>query len=766
MSSPFYDPEDRTVSGIVNFMSTQPKVEAVRMNPAGDLISLATLGRVDPAQLQQALSKALQRANEAANAEEARDPWQRAKEAGFVRRDMKAGVQLERPSCETAPKFWVWQDVPGLKLPNSSTSNEEEADDGHEHGHDDWKLQGVLAGACGILGLIGWGIELAADERGLAAIVFYFLALVAGGWDAAGDVVAKLRHKEIDIHFLMLAVAVGAASIGAWGEGALLLFLFSFAGALEHYAMDRTRREIGALFSATPQEAVVLDAEGAERSIEVEQVRPGMRIRIRPGSLFPVDARILRGETAADESTLTGEAIPVEKAKGDTVLSGTMNLWGSVDAEVLREAHESALQQIIRLIQESHKLKAPAQRFTDRFGTGYTYLILGTTLALFLFWWKLMGIPAFEHGAHGYGAFYRAMTLLVVASPCALVISIPSAILASIAWGARRGVLFRGGAAVEKLAEVDIVALDKTGTLTTGDLTVASVESYPPGKEQEIIEVAVALERHANHPIARAVVRYGVAHGITDQIPVEQFVSISGFGVKGMVRGREAFLGRREVLPNDAAGKALSELPGPPPGFTEVWVVLADVVGRLLLEDRVREQAKDTLRGMRAAGLRPFMLTGDRSASALAVGMKVGLEENEIRSGLLPEDKVAFIRELSEQGHRVAMIGDGVNDAPSLASAYVAVAMGARGSDAALEESEVILMQDRIERFLSAYRLSRHARRIIRQNIVIALGTVILMVGIALTGLLPLSVGVFAHEGSTVIVVLNSLRLLFGSYTK
>ncbi len=733
------------------------------MNPTGDLISLATLGRVDQAQLQRDLRRALERAREAATAEEAADPWKRAKEVGFVRREVKAGVQLERPSCETAPRFWVWREIPRLDPPTVTSANDQGPHD--EHGHEDWKLQGLLAAACGLLGLVGWMIELAADERGPAAIAFYLLALIAGGWEAAGDVWAKLRHKQIDIHFLMLAVAVGAASIGAWGEGALLLFLFSLAGALEHYAMDRTRREIGALFSATPKEALVLDAQGAERAIEVDQVRPGMRIRIRPGSLFPVDARILRGETAADESTLTGEAIPVEKIKGDTVLSGTMNLWGSVDAEVLREARESALQQIIRLIQESHRLKAPAQRFTDKFGTGYTYLILGTTLALFLFWWKVMEIPAFEQGDHGFGAFYRAMTLLVVASPCALVISIPSAILASIAWGARRGVLFRGGAAVEKLAEVDIVALDKTGTLTTGDLTVASVESYPAGREREILEVAVALERHANHPIARALVSHGIALGIGDEIPVEQFVSISGFGVKGIVNEREAFLGRREVLPDDASGKALGEIPGPPPGFTEVWVVLADVVGRLLLEDRVREEAKGVLQGLRAAGLRPYMLTGDRSAAALAVGLKVGLDESEIRSGLRPEDKVAFIRECSDQGHRVAMIGDGVNDAPSLAAAYVSVAMGARGSDAALEESEVILMQDRIERFLSAYRLSRQARRIIRQNIAIALGTVVIMVGIALTGFLPLSIGVFAHEGSTVVVVLNSLRLLFGTYS-
>ena len=463
--------------------------------------------------------------------------------------------------------------------------------------------------------------------------------------------------------------------------------------------------------------------------------------------------------TASDESALTGESLPVEKEVGEPVFSGTLNLWGAVEVIVRRRPAESTLQKIIRLIQTAQKLKAPSERFTDKFGAGYTLLALGATAAMFLVWWQGLGLPAFANTGGTTSAFYRAMTLLVVASPCALVLSIPSAILAAIAWGARHGVLFRGGAAIEKLAEVDLVALDKTGTLTTGELTVVGHESFPPGREQDVIELACALEANSPHPIARAITHHGKKHGVRAR-PVEDFESLTGRGVRGRHGGAMCLLGRRELLEEGPLAEWAKHLPPAPAELTEVWVVAPSLIGRVLLRDEIRVQSRGVLARLGADGIATVMLTGDRRHAAEAVAHEIGIDE--VRAGLSPEDKVAAIQAYGAQGRRVAMVGDGVNDAPSLAAAYVSVAMGARGSDAALEQSEVILMNDRIDNFLAALHLSRRARRIIRQNLFVALGTVIVMVLASIAGLVPLTLGVFAHEGSTVVVCMNSLRLLLG----
>ena len=728
-----------------------PSIEALWVAPGQRRLAVASLGLIDLKDFSKRLTETLALLDE----EWGRDATVPMAPRGLQVRRLRDGVLLEKPSCPTAPSMWQWRDVPwpepaAVRSGPGAQVEEEE----------DWRVLAALAGVCGVLGLGGFLTEHLSAVPGMVPTVLYALALVAGGWDACLDVLRNLRSGKLDIHFLMLAVAVGAASIGAWAEGALLLFLFSFSGALEHFALHRTRREIDALFRIAPKEALLVVGE-TEREVPVESLQPGDRIRVKPGSLFPVDGQILSGRTAADEANLTGESTPVTKEKGDTVLSGTMNLWGSVEASVLRPAAESSLQKIIHLIREAQHLKAPSQRFTDKFGTRYTYAILGLTGTMFLVWWLGFGISPFLHGEEGFSAFYRAMTLLVVASPCALVISIPSAILASIAWGARHGILFRGGAAVERLAEVDTVALDKTGTLTTGELQIEAIESLPPGREREVIELAYALERKANHPIARAITQFGVKEDLPLR-EVQDFRSVTGQGVSGGIEGAaQTFLGRREMMERGPLADLLGNVPPPDPFHTEVWVLCEGLVGRILLKDRVRTESRPVLDAIRALGLRPFMLTGDREGPAFSIAQTIGLRADEVRAGLRPEDKVEAIRKWTGEGARVAMVGDGVNDAPSLAAAHVSVAMGARGSDAALEQSEVILMNDRIDHFLHAYQLSRAARRVIRQNLVVALGTVLVMVAAALGGLIPLSVGVFAHEGSTVLVCLNSLRLLF-----
>jgi Cd2+/Zn2+-exporting ATPase len=539
--------------------------------------------------------------------------------------------------------------------------------------------------------------------------------------------------------------------VGHWDEGALLLFLFSFSGALEELAAYRTERELAGLFKVAPREAVKILEDGSEERVAVELLEPGMKVRVRPGDGFPVDAEVLDGKTSADESSLTGEAAPVDKEVGSVVLAGTLNLWGRVDLRVVRRAKESALEGILRLIRDAQEQKAPAQRFTDRFGTRYTQGILTLSLVMFLVWWGLAGWGRPQMGA----AFYKTMTLLVVASPCALVLSIPSAILAGIASGARRGILFRGGSPIERLGSIRRVALDKTGTLTTGEMKIRGVEVEGGNAEDQILQGAAALALQSLHPVSVAVVRESKKRGLSI-LSLKEFSSASGGGLMGKTEeGVECRLGRRSFLGDPTWVK---EKAAPVPGVSEVFYEAGKMRGRILLEDEIRKSSRPLLEWMSRQGLKVTMLTGDREAAARLVAEQVGLKD--YRFGLHPEDKVAAIREWNAQGEKVAMVGDGVNDAPSLAAAEIGVAMGARGTGAALAESDIILMRDRLESFAEAYDLSRRTRRIILQNLVISLGTILVLVVAAMGAMIPLTLGVAGHEGSTVIVVLNSLRLL------
>jgi Cd2+/Zn2+-exporting ATPase len=731
---------------LARFLKTEPGVEAVRVDPELRKISVATLGEVDWAGVEAHLREALSEIQGELAAREGR----KASVVDGIRVQQSEGeTLLEKPSCPTAPTMRQWREVSWFEAEGEV--------------EEDWRLAARDAAICGLCLAVGFALDRWGEMDAAWSRVSYAVALLVGGRDAAIDAWESLRARRLDIHFLMLAVALGAVFVGAWAEGALLLFLFSASGAMEAYAAHRTKGEIGSLLHAAPRRAVRLNREGVEEAVDVAEIGKGDVLVLRPGDLVACDAEILAGETAADESALTGESLPVNKGPGDVLLSGTLNTWGAVRARVLRPARQSALQKIIDLIRSAQHRKAPSQLFTDRFGSGYTWAVLGTALTMFLVWWQVQGVAPFREIDGEHSAFYRAMTLLVVMSPCALVLSIPSAILAAIATGARQGVLFRGGAAVEVLAQVDTVALDKTGTLTTGDLEVEDVHSLPPGREAEVLELACALEAHSTHPVARAIQRHGRRKGITPR-EVAEFRNHSGLGVSGQDGGQWSVLGRRDLVAKGAVAGLIEAVPLPPPACSEVWVLRGDVVGRILLRDRVRTESAPVLREMRALGLRPLMLTGDRLEVAEAVGRDIGLDPSDIQAGLMPEGKVEAIRALGRAGHTVAMVGDGVNDAPCLAAADVSVAMGARGSDAALEQSDVILMNDRIDLFLQAWRLSRAARSIIRQNLAIALGTVGLMAMAALTGRVPLSVGVLAHEGSTVLVCLNSLRLLFARF--
>ena len=626
---------------------------------------------------------------------------------------------------------------------------------GDDEEHEEWRLMAALAAGCFLFGVFGLLSEWLLHNKD-AATVLYLLAYLCGGWDAAGDAWERIRKGQLDVHFLMLSVAVGAGIIGAWREGALLLFLFSASGAMEHFAMGRTKKAIDALFRGAPKTARVL-RDGREDQVPVEQLAPGMTVLVTTGEQIPTDMEILKGESACDESNMTGEAIPVPKRPGDTALSGTINLWGVLEGRVLRPASESSLQKIIRLIQNAQNLKAPSQRFTDRFGTGYTWTILSLCTVMFFVWWLALGLTPFETTDGSASAFYRTMTLLVVASPCALVLSVPSAILSAIASGARRGILYRGGAAIETLANVGVVALDKTGTLTSGNLTLAEVDVFE-GSEEHFRRAAHSLARLSEHPLSRAIRKIAATWG-TAAMEVANFETILGKGVKATIDGETFVMGSRKLVLGLDRFKDRDLPPAAKTAGAVVWVAGAHSLGRMVFTDEVRPESAITLKALHSKGVRTVMLTGDHRDAAELIGKKVGI--GEILSELSPDKKVEAVENLKDGGRiRVAMIGDGVNDAPCIAAADVGVAMGARGSDAALEQAEVVLMNDRIENFLLARMLSVQAKGIITQNIVVALGTVVVMVCAAFLFPVPLTIGVAAHEGSTLLVVLNSLRLL------
>lgn len=627
--------------------------------------------------------------------------------------------------------------------------------------------------------LVGWiGGALTGALPQWAVTLAAVTSFAAGGYVGVRETIAGIRHGRFDIDFLMTAAAFGAALIGEWEEGALLLFLFTLSGALESYAMDRTRHAIEALGDLRPDVANVLRGD-VEVELPVEELVVGDLVTVRPGERLPVDGAVLRGRSSVDQSPITGESIPVLKETGDPVFAGTINGGGALVVEVSRLASESTLSRIITLVQEAQQDATPTQRFIDRFSQPYTIGILVATVITLFVGWQVAG-EAFDE------ALYRAMTLLVVASPCALVISTPASVLSAIAAGARAGVLFKGGAYLEKIADVTIVAFDKTGTLTPGKPVVTDVRSFIRYSDDDVIRIAASAELSSEHHIGRAIIEearkreleletpsdfYAVAgHGVqatfdrddgnletiyigNDKLfanaQMEYSQAIRMFGEKLQREGKTAML----VTRRSTAGDCL--------GGERDW----EVVGFVAVADAVRPEAAAAIRDLRKAGIqRVAMLTGDNHAVAEAIGLAVGVDE--IYSELLPEQKVEIIRSLSQHG-KTAMVGDGVNDAPALATAAVGIAMGAGGTDVALETADVVLMSSDLAKLPFTITLGRKAARIVRQNVIFSVSVIAVLVSLTLFAplvvpgfVMPLPLGVVGHEGSTLIVVLSGLRLL------
>ena len=608
---------------------------------------------------------------------------------------------------------------------------------------------------CGVLALLGW---LGPDLLGLpkwAAMLAYAGAYVAGGAFSLGRSIQSLKDRRLDIDLLMLLSALGAASIGEYAEGAALLFLFSLSNALETRALRRTTRAIESLMELRPDEAMLLMPDGSERKVAAEELVPGQIVRIRPGERIPVDGQVVSGHTAADQAAITGESTPEPKGPGDRVFAGSINVGGTAEVSVERRASESTLARIIELVEEAREAKAPTQRFIDRFEQGYAAtVIFAAAVAVVL--------PV-AFGEAFRPAFYRAMTLLVVASPCAVVISTPATILAALGHAARKGLLFKGGAPLEELATIDSFAFDKTGTLTGGRPVVTSVVPFGESTADEVLEMAAAVERLSEHHLGRAIVESAEAKSL--MVPsAHGLVNHRGRGAVAQVSGRQVAVGRRDFVaelgaqaPNAQEREKIELLEQE--ARTVVFLSGNGVSGALAIEDQVRPEARTAIEQLQDLGTtRTVMMTGDNPTVARKVAEAVGVDE--WHAEVMPEDKVAILREMMLGGERVAMVGDGVNDAPALATATVGVAMGVSGTDAALETADLVLVRDELMLLPYAVRLSRKAQRIVRQNLAFACAVIAILVVVNLLHGLALPIGVIGHEGSTILVVLNGLRLL------
>jgi Cd2+/Zn2+-exporting ATPase len=581
----------------------------------------------------------------------------------------------------------------------------------------------------------------------------YTLAYIAGGWFGVQASWQSIKERTIDVDLLMVLAALGAAFIGHPPEGATLLFLFSLSNVLQSHAIERTRRAIHALMQLRPESALV--RRGPETILlPIDQVAVGELMILRPGDRVPLDGTVAEGTTSLDESSVTGESIPVSKAVGEPVFAGSINQSGGIEVRVTRRASDSTIARLIRLVEEAQTEKAQTQRWLDRAEQYYA-------VGVILFTAALATIPVLVFGQAFADAFYRAMTVMVVASPCALIISTPATILSAIGGAARRGVLFKGGAHLERTASVRTVVFDKTGTLTEGEPAVVAVEG---ADEREILRLAAAVESKSEHPLARSIV--AAADGRSIRRPeCSRFQSVAGQGASSTVEGRRIAVGNLRYFENQslptATRDAVERLEAS--GKTAVIVARIDgevpeVIGVIGIADRLRPDVAEALAALHAVGVtRTVMLTGDNRHVAAAIAKEAGIDE--FHAELRPEDKMMLVKGLRQYG-AVAMVGDGVNDAPALASADVGIAMGAAGTDVAMESADVVLMSNNLKNVAFAVGLSRQARRVVFQNLAFALAVIVLLVVSALGIDLPLTLGVVGHEGSTVLVCLNGLRLL------
>jgi Cd2+/Zn2+-exporting ATPase len=584
-----------------------------------------------------------------------------------------------------------------------------------------------------------------------AALPIWALAYFTGGWFSLRTTLRSLRQRKLDVDLLMLIAAAGAAAVGAYWEGTVLLFLFSLGNVLEEFALGRTEASIRALMDLRPEVVVIRAVDGSEREVAIDDIEVGMIAIVRPGDRIPVDGTVVVGHSAVDQSAITGESLPVSRDAGQEVLAGSVNLDGYLEVQIVRRADETVLAKMINLVKDAREQRAPAQRMLDRYQPLYVVGVLGISGG------ALVILLALGHAFSD--AFLQAMTLLVVASPCALVISVPATMLSAIAAGARHGILVKGSGPMEAIATLSTIAFDKTGTLTKGQPAVVELMAIGGATELEVLALAASIERRSEHHLAVAIMAEATQRGVALVEP-DAFTARAGRGIEAVVAGEVVLAGNLEFLTEQGVDTA-----GPLEGFRErvqtatiVGIVRAGVpLGAIAIADELRPEAAETIRRLKGLGIRTAMLSGDRQAVAERVGTEIGIDDP--LGELLPDQKVDQLKVLAAHG-RIGMVGDGVNDAPALAVADVGIAMGGRGTDQALETADVVLMAERLLEVPYAIELARRMRRVVSQNLVFASAVILTLATLTLFDKVPLPLGVLGHEGSTILVTINGLRLL------
>ncbi len=673
---------------------------------------------------------------------------------------------LQRPLIHKTLQRMGYRPLRPTIQPDGEPSEPQEKEDHEDHDHgsapaflphwmqERWTL--ILVALAGLFFLIGWLGETFFNMPETMAIAFFVLSYVSGGYDIATHAIPGLLKGKFDTDVLMLAAAAGAALLGEWSEGAFLLFLFSLGHAGEHYALDRARNAINALGELMPKTARVKQGdEIVERP--VEQVAVDDVVVVRPGDRIPVDGEIVRGTSAIDQSAITGESVPMNKKEGDEVFAGTINQENALDVKVTKLAQDNTLSRVMQMVAEAQEQQSPTQQLTQRFTAKFVPGVLVFVLLVIV-------VPPLIGWMSWQNSFYRAMLLLVAASPCALALGTPASVLAGIAQAARNGVLIKGGVHLENLGNLNVIAFDKTGTLTEGKFKVTNSVPLNGTSVDDLLRIAAAVEQQSNHPLALAVVRAAQAKGL-DLPPANGLENVTGRGVKSEVGGKPVLIGSLKLF-REANGHALDDAvvrtveQFESKGKTTMAVSQdGRFLGVLALADTPRAGVKETLQKLLDLGVKKLvMLTGDNDDVAQQIGKEVGVTD--VRAELLPEQKLAAIKELQQEHGDIAMAGDGVNDAPALATATVGIAMGGAGTAVALETADVALMADDLSKLPFAVGLSRATRAIIRQNLAVSLGVIGILIVTSVLGVVALSGAVILHEGSTIIVVLNALRLL------
>ncbi|MBT2584074.1 heavy metal translocating P-type ATPase [Planococcus sp. ISL-109] len=612
-------------------------------------------------------------------------------------------------------------------------------------------LELIAAILSGVLIIIAYILEL--QEITAPSVATYLLAFVIGGYAKAKYGIKKtLADKQLNVEFLMIFAAVGASIIGFWTEGAILIFIFALSGALETYTMNKSRKELSALMEMQPDEAWLLQESGETIRVPIGELKIGDHVAVRPGERIPVDGEVFSGQTAVDESAISGEALPVSKYKRDNLFAGTVNLSGSIAMVMTKLSTETMFQKIIELVQSAESEKSPSQQFIERFEGRYVKIVL-IVFVLMLF------VPHFLVGWSWNETFYRAMVLLVVASPCALVASIMPATLAAISNGAKSGVIFKGGAHLENLSVIKAIAFDKTGTLTRGKPEVTDFVIREGADREQVMALVAGIESQSNHPLAKAITDFVVQQGFQPlrSLPVED---VPGNGLKTQYRSDEILVGKPGFVGEaDAYAFENGILEGlANEGKTVTFVRDGKgILAAMALKDTVRDITKTTIAELQDRGIYCIMLTGDNRKTAKVIAEETGVDE--YIAECLPGDKVDHLKKLLEKYKYVAMIGDGINDAPALATATTGIAMG-EGTDIALETADVILMKNDLSRISYSIRLARKMQRIIKQNIFFSVAVILILILSNFFQAISLPLGVIGHEGSTILVILNGLRML------